>query len=600
MDNDTPSVPQLAIEALRQLFAHLSGWGVAVVFVLICLFTRISTQITSLSGLRTQYPDGSITPNKVPYWLPYIGHWLSLGFFRGRLLFNARLPERGAAFSFYCWGRRHVVLTTPSMVKSLFMQRQSTSAEPCINYLMDNAFGSSSRARKPGREGTYHGDAAEWTKLLTEEPYLDDLSSSLVKEVERIIPSLVSFTSSVVDQYQWERISGVTLRNEENGDRACIANLYSLIGGFVGSISINLLMGKTLLDVYPNILTDVSIFNGKFNAMLLGIQRWIPFPGLVNAYLARRRLLVGLTVHNAIFSQLENGQEPEAVWRDLDDVSAAVQARMRTRIKNGYSVEYAASEDLSLLWAVTVRANALIFWNLVHILADSKLHAEVLSEIAPYAKLIRSDPSSTGFGIPEPPRVSLDIDKLIESCPLLLATQRETNRLYSSSFTYRKVTSDINLTESDGDAYLASRKPQTYRLSEGDFIVIPHSLRNRDPLYYKLPDKFDPRRHLARFAPDEANDEEPVNDTSPLEPHEEKKGSENAPDEEQSYSVGWDDPVSICWKLEQKKVVGILAAILVTWEIEPTKEKDWKLPSRRSGSLVDEPKDIQVRLKMRT
>ncbi|KMQ45321.1 hypothetical protein A7D00_2083 [Trichophyton violaceum] len=585
MDNNTPSIPQLAVDALRQLFAHLSGWAVVVVFVLICLVTRLLTQVTSLPRIRTKYPDGSISPSKVPYWLPYVGHWLSLGFFRKRLLFNARLPERGAAFSFYCWGRRHVVLTTPSMVRSLFKQRQSTSAEPCINYLLDNNFGSNSRARKPGREGTYHGESSKWMRLLAEEPYLTDLSSVLVKEIERTTPSLVSFTSSVVDQYPWERISGVTLQNEASGERVCITKLYSLISGFVGNLSINILMGKTLLDVYPNVLPDISAFNSKFNAMLLGIQRWIPFPGLVNAYLARRRLLVCLTVQNAIFSQIENGQEPEAVWRDLDDVSAAVQARMRTRIKNGYSVEYAAAEDLSLLWAVTVRANALIFWNLVHILADPKLHAEVLAEIGPYAKLKPSN--SATFGLPEPPQVSLDIDKLIGSCPLLMCTQRETSRLYSTPYTYRKVTSNINLTESDEDASFNSREAQTYHLSEGDYVVIPHSLRNRIPLYNSSPDSFDPRRHLIKST--EADDLE------------DKKGLQHVVDEdEQDCSEGWDDPASVCWKLEQRKVIGTLAAILVTWDIKPAGGEDWQVPNRRSGSLIDEPKDIQVMLKMKS
>ncbi|KAF3483544.1 uncharacterized protein GIQ15_02868 [Arthroderma uncinatum] len=485
------------------------------------------------------------------------------------------------------------------MIKALFKQRQSTSVEPCINYLMDNAFGSSRRMRKSGRKGTCHGESAEWVKLLTEEPYLDDLSSLLVKEVERATPALVSFTSSVVDQYQWERISGVTVKNEKNGERVCETKLYSLIGGFVGSISVNLLMGKTLLDVYPNVLPDLSIFNSKFNAMLLGIQRWIPFPGLVNAYLARRRLLVCLTVHNAAFSQLENGQEPQVVWRDMDDVSPAVQARMRTRIKGGYSAEYAASEDLSLLWAITLRANALIFWNLVHILADAKLHAEILSEIAPYAKLIRLDPSETGFGLPEPPRVSLDIHKLVGSCPLLIATQKETSRLYSSPFTYRKVTSDINLTESDDDASLASREPQTYRLSDGDYVVIPHSLRNRDPLYCESPDKFDPRRHLDKSTPETNEAVDGKDQTLSSKSQEEKKSSQDASDGTDNYSAGWDDPASTCYKQEQRKAIAILAAILVTWDIEPANGKGWKVPSRRSGSLVDEPKDVQVKLKMK-
>ncbi|KAK2865290.1 hypothetical protein FQN49_003720 [Arthroderma sp. PD_2] len=600
MESETISLPQLAIRALGEFFAHLSLWKVVGALAVICILTRILTQLTSLPGLRARYPDGSISPIKVPYWVPYIGHWFSLGFLRKRLLFNARLPKRGAAFNFYCWGRRHVVLTTPSMIEGLFKQRQSTSVEPCINYLMDNGFGSSKTMRKPGREGTCHGESAEWVKLLAEEPHLGDLSSLLAKEVERATPNLVSFTSSVVDQYPWERISGVTLRDEEDGERVCVTNLYSLIGGFVGSISINLLMGKSLLDVYPNILPDLSIFNSKFNAMLLGIQRWIPFPGLVSAYLARRRLLVCLTVHNVVFSQLEIGQEPEILWRDLDDVSEAVQARMRSRIKQDYSPQYAASEDLSLLWAITVRANALIFWNLVHLLADAELHAKVLSEIAPYAKLIRSEPEETGFGLPEPPRVSLDLDKLVGSCPLLTATQKETNRLYSSPFTYRKITSDINLNESEVDASLASREPQTYHLSAGDFVVIPHSLRNMDPLYYESPDKFDLRRHLDKSTPEYGTGEDRTDNTSPLISAEEKKSSQDASEGGEVWSTGWDDPASTCWKLEQRKVIGILAAILVTWDIEPTNGKGWKVPSRRSGSLVDEPKDIQVKLKMRT
>ena len=82
---------------------------------------------------------------------------------------------------------------------------------------------------------------------------------------------------------------------------------------------------------------------------------------------------------------------------------------------------------------------------------------------------------------------------------------------------------------------------------------------------------------------------------------EDKKGLQHVVDEdEQDCSEGWDDPASVCWKLEQRKVIGTLAAILVTWDIKPAGGEDWQVPNRRSGSLIDEPKDIQVMLKMKS
>ncbi|KAK2733201.1 mitochondrial escape protein 2 [Myotisia sp. PD_48] len=483
-----------------------------------------------------------------------------------------RSAENGSAYSLYAWGRRHVVLTTPSIAKHSFLQ-QETTPSPCIDYLMDHAFGSSKKMRRPEREGipSIHND--QWMEPLTGDNFAPFMAM-FAREIEQATPNLVTFNSSIVDQLHWERFAGIKVTHEEGGTRLCEANLYSLIRDFVGSITINLFMGKALLEVYPNVLPDLWAFNDRFNPILLGIPRWIPFPGLPTAYFARRRLLACLTVYNTAFAYLEGGRDPGIDWRDMDDVSEIIQARARARITQGYSVEFAASQDLSFIWAVNVRTSTLVFWNIVHILADSELHTQILKEITPHAKSQHF--SGSGFSLPEPPRLSLSIDTLIQQCPLLVATQRETIRLYTSSFTYRKVTSDIKV---GGDV---STDPNTYRLSAGDFVIIPHFLQNMNSKHFDSPDTFDSRRFLA----------EQSEQTSPIESTDTEKLE---PGSEEELARGWDDPISHCWEFENRKMLAFIVSILALWDIQPADGKKWEIPNRGNSNIADEPKyDIRV------
>lgn len=469
------------------------------------------------------------------------------------------------------------MVISPSMGKRLLEHRFSTSVKPCVGFLMHRVFGASQKSSKY--------ESREWMKFMAEEPHISKLSSLLAKKIEQDIPNLVSFCPSIIDQHVWERMSEVTVNREDGG--VSEARLHSLIRDFVGTLSTNTLMGKSLIEVYPNILPDIWTMNEKFNPIVLGIPAWFPYPRLPTAYIARRRLITCLSVLNTAFVYLENGRDPGMDWRDLDDVSEAVQARLRARVDQCCTTDLAAAEDLSLLWYTNVQTNTIIYWSLVHILSKPQLLSQIMEEIAPYAKAMRPSFQDTGFSLPEPPRLSLDVEGLVQLCSLLEATCAETFRLYSSSFTYRKVTKSMTLAESNEDAAASNRKPCTYHFKAGDYVAVPQSLCNNDPDHFNEPHIFDPSRFLDQIKQKRSTGNKSQSSA--------KTAGVDIP------SAGVDeDPLSACREFEMRKAMAFVAAILVMWDIEPADGSSWTVPTKTGGSIVSEPKrDMRVKLRLR-
>lgn len=110
-----------------------------------------------------------------------------------------------------------------------------------------------------------------------------------------------------------------------------------------------------------------------------------------------------------------------------------------------------------------VNANKITFWMLLHIISDPELLENVRKEIGPYARR----------GVDEQSRLALDVDGLIQKCPLLKATFFETMRLYTAGTSYKNVCQDLTLTESPEDAEtLGKPKPQTYHIKAGTFLAM--------------------------------------------------------------------------------------------------------------------------------
>lgn len=482
------------------------------------------------------------------------------------------------------------------MATTLLSQESSTSSDEAISDVLENAFGASKRMRQLNA-GEFYAPSGP-VRFLTQDPYLSSASSAIGQGVKSQMPHLLSFSESVVDQSTWERLSEVFPVQEAQGAQACEASLFDLVRNFVGSVATTALMGTDFTDTFPYALSELWSVDSKFNAMRLGVPRWVPYPGLVPSYAARRRLLLALESYHNAFVATEKGHNPGFDWQNMDDVSDVVRARMRALVDAKCSTRDAASEHLFFLWSLNVTTNTIIFWSLVHILSDSALHETILKEITTHVKAVRPDPRETGFNIPEPPRLSLNIDGLVKSCPSLKATYHECLRLYSSNMTYRKLSKDLTFTESAEDAASANRKRQNYRCIAGDFVAVPHYLLNKNALHFPDPETFNAQRFMPQH-PENSNGGDAV--ASDGDEDDTLISGQHKPNlMDDIWPKDIDHTTHFSRSFAERQALSFLAGFLALWDIERADGKSWEVPQSKDGSTTRVPKkDIRVQMKLR-
>ncbi|KAL2002139.1 hypothetical protein VTN02DRAFT_589 [Thermoascus thermophilus] len=538
-----------------------------------CIATRV---ITGLQSRPRRVVYGEPQPVRAPpYWIPWLGHGFSFAMGRQRFIAKAREAIKEPVFSLYMGGTTHNMVLAPSMVKAVFADR-AASFDSFTNYVLKKVFDDRGPIRNMSHND--HKPFSHAVSMLTREPYVTDIAAAAVRRIENETPNMVSFSHSIVDQSIWERTSNVVLI--DGCDRpTCEANLFALTRNFVAYITTSVLMGTAFVDFYPPLLEDLWTFDSQFNALLMGAPKWLPLPGISAAYAARHRLIRLVTAFHTAFAAWDDGRDPGFDFRDLDDVSEPMKERMRSWRKAGFAPNASAPGDFAILWAMNVNSSNIVFWNLLHILADPALLSGIRREIAPYVKATRLSPQETGLPFTEPPRLSVDMDGLLNSCPLLKATYYETMRMDTAPFSYRELTADLTLTESEEDATLnGSSEPRTYNFRKGEYVVIPHGAHNKDPLYFPDPDRFDPRRFILT---DPETGKETV-DLRTLRP----------------YGGG----TSMCKGrgFAEREILVFTAAILSLWEIEPADKAGWKIPGQKPSSTAFLPKnDIRVRLSHR-
>ena len=136
-------------------------------------------------------------------------------------------------------------------------------------------------------------------------------------------------------------------------------------------------------------------------------------------------------------------EDPGADWRDLDDVSSLVKARMEVYRKYGFSIRARAATEHSLMWAANANSNSLVFWMLNRIYADKELLGRVREETAPYVRVVQPKQE---LAVPELPRFeAFDVEALCTKCPLLKSCYVECLRLDTASWSLKVVHEDFVL-----------------------------------------------------------------------------------------------------------------------------------------------------------
>lgn len=226
---------------------------------------------------------------------------------------------------------------------------------------------------------------------------------------------------------------------------------------------------------------------------------------------------------------------------------------------------------------MSTKSSYLIFWMLVHIWAKPGLVQQIRDEIALFAQT--TQPPQL-FSIPELPRLKLDMDGLVRSCPLLRASFHETIRLHSMPTSIRSVQRAITFHEAQGPNR-TSGSSRSFALEAGSTIAAPLALHHHDPRYFESPTTdFQPSRFL--------------------------ESSENAAEGKHHGNEGemlraWGVGSSTCpgRTFGEQQVLAFVAGILALWDFEPA-GSEWVIPKQTERAVLSVPAaDIRVRLKPR-
>lgn len=470
-------------------------------------------------------------------------------------------------FGVYLRGETHDTVVSPAMMKTVMSS--DVSSARVLDQALQNVFGDRSLVRNLhlNRNREINDDVAE---LMSEDSFASDVSTAITKLLQRNTSSLVTFSRSPVDMTPWERESHVAVSEEDQP--VCEANLFELVRSFMGHNLTTMMMGEAFVENFPMFLGDLWTLDRNFVPLFVGARRWVPTPGVSSGFAARDRLLHIMSIFYRAFSAWDDGIDPGIELRELDDMSELVKQRMRTFRKLELSPRASAAGHLSLYWDIIEHTTKITFWMIIHIFADSALLKEIRTEIGPYAKSTRLSRKETGFPFEEPPRLSLDLEKLLDSCPLFKACYYETLRLHSAGISFRKLESDLTLVESTED----TTEPRMYKLSKGEKVILPHGVHHNDSQCFSNPDQYDPLRFITTDATSGA-----------------KRASADAiaPFADGLYGSKNNN-------FTERAILGFTASIVSMWDIQSASGKELAVPPHRTTWGAFHPaKDVRVKMK---
>ncbi|KAI9714767.1 MAG: hypothetical protein M1820_000056 [Bogoriella megaspora] len=542
--------------------------------VVLVLTTRFFTGWTSKSK---SISDGApqYVPS-LPYWVPFLGHLVNLLLSPDSLLKGTRDTSTRGIFALNLGGSTHNVIFSPSLSHSLLTQKSNVAShEPVAWQILRRTFGMPLR-QKPAYEELQPELTATINDHLLRDPYLAEMVNITMGNLRQNIPNLVSFVDSLVDQLPWERVSNVTSIQNESSGQYVEASLTPLLKNFVAHTANPSLFGRAFVDNYPQLFDWLWAFDAGFLLLSTGAPRFIPYPGLTRAQIARSRLLDAMVSFHRALDAYDTGKPaPDSTWSDMSDVSPLVRARSAVYRKYNFPPYSRAASDLALLWAMNANANPLIFWLVLRVYQDRDLLSRIQQEVAPY---VRATQRPATFGIPEPPEVTIDVPGLTSKCPLLKACYIESLRVDSAPWSLKKVLQDFNLAESKADA--GGSDPVTYRLKKGEYADVAFDLHFTDPKFFPEPLEWKPDRHLKDL---------------------DGEGRYVIPEMGTIRPYGGGRGMCKGRVFAEKECFAYAAAIFVLWEIEPAGgERELKIPRHGKATAVSYPRDdVRVRLRRR-
>ncbi|KAK8221107.1 cytochrome P450 [Phyllosticta capitalensis] len=459
-------------EPLQTYEKPLLATGFAVFVVVVGLITSF------LTGSRYQSAAGSSNgpAPTISYSLPYLGHVLTLLWGRTRWLVDTRDTNNQNIFALKLAGIKHVFAGSIFSAEKLEKESEVANDQELASTMRKNVFGFS--------EDPLSG---EFYDLIFTQEHAKSLAKKAAVLVVENIPDLMTFNESMVDQLPWERVSMTTTVEVSGKSMYSEADLLPLMREFVGQIMNAAFAGVSFLDDHPTFHECMLALENNFYIMASGLPRWAPWPGLPAGHIARRTLLRQMVALRESWDREMLGEDVITTATDIGDFSAAYTASQQIMDGSGVSPTARACTDLSFIWALNASARDLVFWMLLHVVAEPGLVDRIRDETR---KHCRVQQPTNDFNLPEPPRLDIDVDGLAENCPLLNSCFMETVRMYNTAWSVKKATQNFSMV--DESAGMAS----TYHVKKGEYVDVSNKLLNTDIGAYYEPKKWKPSRFV--------------------------------------------------------------------------------------------------------
>ncbi|MCJ1288255.1 hypothetical protein MMC26_007610 [Xylographa opegraphella] len=352
--------------------------------------------------LPTFTPGG---PAELPYWIPFVGH--AIAFFKDSegLLTYGRYYFKNTCeiFSIMIAGQKMYIITSPKDVATVYKHPDTLTFEGFIKDMyMSLGMSTEGRAKMFGAQASKDVTSKQPTdqkeahlgmgvqrEQLHPGGHLDDLITTYVKHIKR--------------QMKWENIPEVC-KVESNTDQK-VVSVRKWCEYVLGHATVEAFFGNVLLELEPSLLDDFHQFDA--NSWMLLYQYPRPLAG-------------------PMFSALDKGAEAftryfqlPATKRQPCHYIKTVEAKQRKAEMSDRDIGIAAQ---GLFWSANANHSKICFWLLAHIIRDSALLKKIREEVA---LAISKD--------------SIDVQYLVDQCPLLDACLNETLRLCTGASSARNV-----------------------------------------------------------------------------------------------------------------------------------------------------------------
>lgn len=476
----------------------------AITFAVVCVSTRIISGNNARPGMDSHDGGAKIAP-AIPYWVPYLGHIPQMVFSSESFLAGLRKLHPGGAFSLNFLGGVHTVIFKPGLTASLINQPvHIADGHASSKHLMKSNFG---WPRNKASMDTYDKMLDELIalyKILSSEPSLGQMVDRTVQRLRHNIADLVTFNESEVDQTEWEKYAGAETLQNKKGEQVVEADLYDLVRNFIAMTANVSLFGTDFVENYPRFWQHLWRFDEGFMTLAADLPAWLPIQKAIAARRARSEAMVCLREFHRALEADREGEKPKPEWADIDNVSPLIQSRVDDIYrKYNLTIEQRASCELGLAWAMNANANPLVFWMLWRINSDAVLLARIRDEIAPHI-VVEQPAHGFGSAFKAALRIeSIDVEGLVNKCPLLKAAYIETLRVDVGAWSFKVIREDVIISDKDTSS-------DKFLLQKGTYAHGAHELNHMNPDVFEDPKEWSIERHIKWDTSNEKGEKRPI------------------------------------------------------------------------------------------